>query len=67
MPRTAAKPRKRKPRIKRTGIRQSAKFLKAAKELGLDESGSFDAHKRAMEDAIDELLALKQRLKGRSS
>jgi hypothetical protein len=44
MPRTGRKSKKGVPKIKRTDPEQSAKFIKAAKELGLDESsgGAFE-------------------------
>lgn len=42
------KPKRRKrSKIKRTDPKQSARFIKAAKELGLDESG--EAFGRAMD------------------
>lgn len=40
------KGKKRRPKIKRTDPKQSARFIKAAKELGLDQSG--EAFERAM-------------------
>jgi hypothetical protein len=48
MPTDAQKRKKPKPRIKRTDAKQSAGFLKAAKELGLDKS-SGEAFERAMD------------------
>jgi hypothetical protein len=48
MPISGGKPKKKKPKIKRTDPAQSAKFLKAAKELGLDES-SGNEFEKAME------------------
>jgi len=38
--------RKRRSKLKRTDPKQSARFIAAAKELGLDETG--DAFERAM-------------------
>ena len=48
MPPTARKPKKRTPRIKRTDPKQSALFIKAAQELGLDK-GSGDSFEHAMD------------------
>jgi hypothetical protein len=48
MPTSARKPGKKKPGIKRTDPKQSARFIKAAQELGLDK-GSGEAFERAME------------------
>jgi hypothetical protein len=48
MPPTARKPKKRTPKIMRTDPKQSARFIKAAQDLGLDE-GSGDAFERAMD------------------
>lgn len=44
------KPRKRKTQIERTNKAQSERFVKAAKELGVDESG------QAFERAMDKVL-----------
>ena len=41
------KGKKRRPKIKRTDPKQSARFIKAAKDLGLDQSG--EAFERAMD------------------
>jgi hypothetical protein len=46
MPPTARKPKRQ--RIKRTDPKQSARFIKAAKELGLDDAASGAAFERAM-------------------
>jgi hypothetical protein len=48
MPANAQKRKKQKLRIKQTDPKQSASFLKAAKELGLDET-SGEAFERAMD------------------
>jgi hypothetical protein len=48
MPTSELKPRKKKPGIKRTDPKQSARFIKAAKELGLGDAASGEAFERAM-------------------
>jgi hypothetical protein len=58
MPTSERRPRKKKSGVKRTDSGQSAKFIKAAKELGLGED-SAGAFERAM-DAL-------KRQKGKSS
>jgi hypothetical protein len=45
---TERKQRKKKPGIRRTDPEQSAKFIKAARQLGLEGSSSGDAFERAM-------------------
>ena len=49
MPTPKRKPRKKKSGIKRTDPKQSASFIKAAKELGLGDEASGDAFERAMD------------------
>ena len=44
------KGKKRRPKIRRTDPKQSARFIKAAKELGLDQSG--EAFERAMDQIV---------------
>lgn len=59
MPTQKPKPSKKQSGIKRTDPKQSAKFIKAAKELGLDD-GSGEAFERAMD-------SLTKSKKGRSN
>jgi hypothetical protein len=49
MPPTARKPKKPKTKIKRTNPKQSARFIKAAKELGLGDADSGVAFELAMD------------------